>query len=290
MAYIDQHVGGCGLGHLLWHWCNCFFLFNFSLLILGALVQVDVEPNWRMNLTNTIWPRLFRVFFCRTAEALRGRVEEITQHLANTPRYGAWEWVFGSDFGLSWARTSMVFPIICNVFGRSGFQASTGIVFQEVLQRPTKNCLVGNSWKGLTPLTINEAAYQILSVSHMETHVPVGLETALIQKLLLCRTFLHNFSFPSSISRWCKLMFYIYIYTHVSTGCVQVLQPPSLYLPKTGGWRPADHDAFLRLLLGRFRGRPTGEFLAEACLTLLQHSGGNPPIWTIKKTLVVEVV
>lgn len=215
MAYIDQHVRGCGLGHLLWHWCNCFFLFNFSLLILGALVQVDVEPNWRMNLTNTIWPRLFRVLFCRTAEALRGRVEEITQHLANTPRYGAWEWVFGSDFGLSWARTSMVFPIICNVFGRSGFQASTGIVFQEVLQRPTKNCLVGNSWKGLTPLTINEAAYQILSVSHMETHVPVGLETALIQKLLLCRTFLHNFSFPSSISRWCKLMFYIYIYIHM---------------------------------------------------------------------------
>jgi len=57
---------------------------------------------------------------------------------------------------------------------------------------------------------------------------------------------------------------------HVSTGCVQVLQPPSLYLPKTGGWRPADHDAFLRLLLGRFRGRPTGEFLSEACLQFLE--------------------
>ena len=78
--------------------CNCFFYSNFSLLILGALVQVDVEPNWRMNLTNTIWPRQFRVFFCRTAEALRGRVEEITQHLANTPRYGAWEWSFWEWF------------------------------------------------------------------------------------------------------------------------------------------------------------------------------------------------
>lgn len=40
--------------------------------------------------------------------------------------------------------------------------------------------------------------------------------------------------------------------------------------PRYGGWRPADHDAFLRLLLGRFRGRPTGEFLAEA-QQLLPH-------------------
>lgn len=40
--------------------------------------------------------------------------------------------------------------------------------------------------------------------------------------------------------------------------------------PRYGGWRPADHDAFLRLLLGRFRGRPTGEFLTEA-QQLLPH-------------------
>lgn len=40
-----------------------------------------------------------------------------------------------------------------------------------------------------------------------------------------------------------------------------------------GGWCQADHDAFLRLLVGRFRGRATGDFLAEAqeLLPHLQH-------------------
>eukprot|EP00913_Durusdinium_trenchii_P012503 g11739.t1 len=39
------------------------------------------------------------------------------------------------------------------------------------------------------------------------------------------------------------------------------------------GWCQADHDAFLRLLVGRFRGRATGDFLAEAqeLLPHLQH-------------------
>eukprot|EP00435_Cladocopium_sp_Y103_P040616 s1416_g11.t1 len=43
-----------------------------------------------------------------------------------------------------------------------------------------------------------------------------------------------------------------------------------LATPRDGGWRQADHEAFLRLLLGRFRGRPSGRFLAEA-QELLPH-------------------
>lgn len=43
-----------------------------------------------------------------------------------------------------------------------------------------------------------------------------------------------------------------------------------LATPRDGGWRQADHEAFLRLLLGRFRGRPSGGFLAEA-QELLPH-------------------
>ena len=39
-----------------------------------------------------------------------------------------------------------------------------------------------------------------------------------------------------------------------------------------GGWRQADHDAFLRLLLGRFRGRPSGTFLAEAQFQRVESS------------------
>ena len=95
-----------------------------------------------MNLTNTIWPRLFRAFSASGLPKLC--VEEWRRSLSIWPTLHATE--LGSEFLgviLDWVGTDFYgfFPIICKVFGRSGFQALTGIVFQEVLQRPTKNCL-----------------------------------------------------------------------------------------------------------------------------------------------------
>lgn len=226
-------------------WAICFdtgvIAFFYSISAFWFLVH------WcRLTLNQIgacIWQTQFdlaysRHFFCRTAEALRGRVEEITQHLANTPRYGAWEWVFGSDFGLSWARTSTGFPIICKVFDRSTFQASTGIVFQEVLQRPTKNCW----WETLErDWLLWLLTRRLISKSHGDA-CSCWLVTTLIQKLILCGTFLHNFSFPSSISRWCKLMFYmfqlvvfrccnhpVFTFPKQEAGVQQIMMPSSVY-------------------------------------------------------------